>query len=71
MNAQEERSVIRRTLAKNRYAECPANVSKRRFSAIRHSMEELYMKEWMRTPQGLYTDSEIWKQTFIHLLKKQ
>lgn len=59
-----EKEQIKRILAKNRYAVCPENVNKRQFSAIRAAMEKQFLKEWLSTPEGLYTDSQIWKQTF-------
>lgn len=71
MTPQEERNTIKRLLAGNRYAECPDNVSKKRFAAIRHNMERRYMQEWMATPPGLYSDSDIWHQTFLSYLKQQ
>lgn len=69
MTPKEERNTIKKLLAGNRYAECPDNVSKRRFAAIRNNMEKRYMKEWMATPEGLYSDSDIWHQTFMSYLK--
>ena len=60
---------IYKILAQNRYAKCPENVNKRQFAAIRAVMEKRYMREWMATPDGLYSDSEIWTQTFMSYLK--
>ena len=59
---------IKRLLAKNRYAKCPEGVSKRSFAAIRAAMERRFMDEWIDTPPGLYSDSEIWAQTFAKYL---
>lgn len=60
---------IKKMLAKDMYARCPENVTKQRFELIKHYMFETYMKELKSTPEGLYTRSEIWKQTFNFLLR--
>ena len=59
---------IYQVLAKNRYAARPENVSARQWSAIRSSMERRYMQEYMETPKGLYTEAQIWAQTFKDLI---
>lgn len=69
MDLKQERVAIRKLLAADRHAECPHGLSRKRFAAIRRAMYETYMREWMNTPEGLYSDSEIWQQTFGHLLK--
>ena len=64
MTPKEERAYIRSILAENRYAKCPEKINKKRFAAVRAAMERRYMAEYMATPPGLYTDSQIWSQTF-------
>lgn len=62
--AKQERATIRQMLAKNRYAKCPDGINKKRFAGVRAAMERRYMREYMATPEGLYTDAQIWAQTF-------
>lgn len=59
---------IRKMLAKNKYAKKPESVSNQQWVQNKRIMEEKYLKEWMNTPEGLYTDEQIWKQTFQHYL---
>ena len=66
---KEQRLIAKKTLAANRYANCPEGVNKRRFNAIKASMEKRYMRESMASPYGLYSDSQIWSQTFSYMLK--
>lgn len=55
---------IYQVLAKNRYAKRPESVSAHQWGAIKSIMERRYMQEYMETPEGLYTDAQIWAQTF-------
>jgi hypothetical protein len=55
-------------LARDRYAQCPEGINKRQFSAVKAHMKKVYMKAWMDTPEGLYTDEAIWHQCFHHYL---
>ena len=64
----KEKTLCYSILAANRYAHCPEGVNKRRFSAIRTVMERSFMKAWMDTPVGLYTEAQIWEQTHRHWL---
>lgn len=56
-------------LAHNRYAECPSNVGIRQWAAVKSVMERKFLREYMDTPKGLYTDAHIWLQTFRHHLE--
>lgn len=51
-------------LANNRYAERAELIPIRQWAAVRSVMERRYMAEWMATPDGLYTDDKVWRQTF-------
>lgn len=62
--AKQERAAIRQILAKNRYAKCPDGINKKRFAGVRAAMEKIFMVQYMATPEGLYTDAQIWAQTF-------
>lgn len=66
---KNEKKICYMVLARDRYAKCPEGVSKRRFAGIRNYIELRYRKEWLNTPEGLYTDSEIWNQTLNYILK--
>ena len=66
---KETKKLAYKTLAANKYAERPPEIPKHQWHAIRSVMFERYMREWMRTPDGLYSDSQIWKQTFMTYLK--
>lgn len=66
---ERERQEIKKLLAADRHALCPEGFSKRRFYSIRADMERRYMREFLNTPDGLYTSATIWKQTFGYLLK--
>lgn len=56
-------------LAKDRYANRPEDIPVRVWNGVRSYMERCYMKELMNTPAGLYTNNEIWEQTFRSYLK--
>jgi hypothetical protein len=64
MTPKEERTMIHAILAKNRYAKCPDGINKKRFAGIRAAMEKIFLAQYMATPEGLYTDAQIWAQTF-------
>ena len=51
-------------LANNRYAERPELIPARQWAAVKSAMERRYMAEWMATPDGLYNDDKVWRQTF-------
>ncbi len=51
-------------LAHNRNAKRPEYISPRQWAAVKTTMEKKFMKEWMDTPEGLYTSEQVWKQTF-------
>lgn len=55
-------------LAKNMYAKRPDEVPSRQWAGVKSSMLAKYRKEWMGTPEGLYTDAQIWQQTFSSLI---
>lgn len=65
----EKRTEAYKILAKNRYASRPEHITPQQWGNIRRRMYDRYMDEWMATTPGLYTDSEIWSQTFAHILK--
>jgi hypothetical protein len=69
MTTKETKALAYRTLAQNRYAKRPEQVTPRQWAAIRSIMERRFSAEWMDTPAGLYTDEQIWKQTFQKYLK--
>lgn len=56
-------------LAQNRYARKPKEISAHQWNAVKGIMEKRFTREYMDTPQGLYTDEQIWKQTFLHIVK--
>lgn len=53
-----------KVLAKDRYAKCPEGINPRVFAAVRGVMERRFMQAYMDTPEGLYTDAQIWAQCF-------
>lgn len=65
---KESKKICYKILAKNRYASCPQDISKRQFAAVKSYMTKKFMKELLATPSGLYTDSELWSQTFRSLM---
>ena len=71
MTKEETKALAYRTLAKNRYANRPEEVTPNQWAAIRSIMERIFTAEWMDTPAGLYTDSEIWAQTFHKYLNEE
>lgn len=57
-------------LANNRYAKKPSNVPTRQWTAVRATMEQKFTKEYMDTPDGLYTNAQIWTQMFKQYIEQ-
>ena len=65
----ETKKLAYKTLAANKHAKRPEEISMHQWTAIYSIMNEKYIKALMDTPSGLYSDSEVWKQTFASYLK--
>lgn len=61
MNTKELAKAI---LAQNRFAERPKSISSDVWEKTKKAMEKRFFKEIMDTPEGLYTNDQIWAQTF-------
>ena len=65
----ETKKLAYKTLAANKYAKRPEEISIHQWAAIYSVMNEKFIKALMDTPSGLYSYEEIWKQTFASYLK--
>jgi len=64
----ETKKIAYSVLANNMYAKRPNEVPSRQWAGVKSAMFAKYIKEWMDTPDGLYTDAQIWQQTFSSLI---
>ena len=65
----ETKKLAYTTLAANKHAKRPEEISRHQWTSIYSVMNNKYIKALMDTPLGLYSDSEVWKQTFASYLK--
>jgi hypothetical protein len=64
MTKEEAKKRCYTILARDMCAQCPADINKRQFAAVKATMRRRFMAAWMDTPAGLYSDAQVWAQCF-------